>query len=74
MASCAAPGQKRRIFTDAGRACPIDYRIPSDAFSGDATLDCDVLYVVGGLYGNPFALDALEALVARDKQRLKTLG
>ncbi len=64
MASCAAPGQKRRIFKDAGRACPADYRITPDAFAGAPQRDCDVLYVVGGLYGNPFALAAVDDLVA----------
>ena len=53
------PGQVRRVFKDAGRVCPVDYRIPADAFAGEPADACDVLYVVGGLYGNPFALDAL---------------
>ena len=64
MSSCAVPGQKRRLFKDAGRACPVDYRIPSDAFAGAPQRVCDVLYVVGGLYGNPFALDAVKRMVA----------
>lgn len=66
MSSCAPIGQKRRLFKDAGRACPVDYRIPSDAFSKDAEIECDVLYVVGGLYGNPFAAEAVDALVAAE--------
>ena len=67
MPSCHAPAPKRRIFTDAGRACPIDYRIAADAFADNAQRACDVLYVVGGLYGNPFALDAVDALVATEQ-------
>ncbi len=63
MSSCAPIGQKRRLFKDAGRACPVDYRIASDAFSGRPEIECDVLYVVGGLYGNPFAASAVDALV-----------
>lgn len=63
MSSCAPIGQKRRLFKDAGRACPVDYKIAPDAFAGDPDITCDVLYVAGGLYGNPFALDALDALV-----------
>lgn len=66
MSSCAPAGQKRRLFKDAGRACPVDYRIPADAFAGEPELSCDVLYVVGGLYGNPFAAEAVEALVASE--------
>ena len=45
-----------------GRSCPLHYRhAPSDlARAADAR--CDVLYVVGGLYGNTVALDAILAL------------
>lgn len=67
MSSCAPIGQKRRLFKDAGRACPIDYKIPPDAFSKEAEITCDVLYVVGGLYGNPFAAKAIDDLVATDR-------
>ncbi|WP_165055290.1 MULTISPECIES: arsenosugar biosynthesis radical SAM (seleno)protein ArsS [unclassified Adlercreutzia] len=68
MSSCAAHGVKRRLFKDAGRACPVDYRIASDAFAGVPQVRCEVLYVVGGLYGNPFALDAIDALVEAEGQ------
>lgn len=67
MSSCAPIGQKRRLFKDAGRACPVDYRIAQDAFSQDAQVTCDVLYVVGGLYGNPFAAEAIDALVQAEQ-------
>ena len=74
MSSCASSGQKRRLFKDAGRACPVDYRIAPDAFMGEATVTADVLYVVGGLYGNPFALDAVDALVAsEDSENVKVV-
>lgn len=66
MATCAAPHQRRRLFKDAGRACPVDYRIDPQAFAGEADARCSVLYVVGGLYGNPFAFDALDDLVASE--------
>lgn len=46
-----------------GRACPQDYRLPPQLFSADPLLCCKTLYVVGGLYGNPFALTALDRLV-----------
>lgn len=42
-----------------GRSCPSHYRYPPRVFRGAATLAVDSLYVVGGLYGNPFALDAV---------------
>lgn len=69
MSSCAPIGQKRRLFKDAGRACPIDYRIPEDAFKGVPDVECDVLYVVGGLYGNPFAAEVVDALVETERER-----
>lgn len=66
MSSCMPHAAKRRLFKDAGRACPVDYRLPPDAFAGEPERRCDVLYVVGGLYGNPFALEAVKALVAAE--------
>lgn len=71
MSSCAAHGIKRRLFKDAGRACPIDYRIAPDAFAGEPSCVCDVLYVVGGLYGNPFALDAIDKMVEEERRALR---
>lgn len=60
-------GIKRRNFKDAGRVCPVDYRIAPDAFRREPLLSCDTLYIVGGLYGNPFALDSLDSLVAAEE-------
>ncbi|MGB4074068.1 hypothetical protein [Pseudomonas sp.] len=55
----------------AGRDCPLDYRLARDAFSGEPLFDCDVLYVVGGLYGNRQALAAVQRrLVAEPKARV----
>lgn len=42
-----------------GRTCPIGYRYGVRALSGPAALEVDTLWVAGGLYGNPFALEAL---------------
>jgi hypothetical protein len=50
----------------AGRMCPLDYRYAPSVFDRDAELAADVLYVVGGLYGNLAALDALDALLAAE--------
>ncbi|SFQ01727.1 hypothetical protein [Pseudomonas borbori] len=52
----------------AGRDCPLDYRLPSDAFAGAPLFDCQVLYVVGGLYGNRQALAALQQRLAAEPQ------
>jgi len=49
-----------------GRACPIGYRYGPESLRRCAEIDADTLYIAGGLYGNPFALDALLGMVARD--------
>lgn len=47
-----------------GRACPLAYRYGPAALQAIPSIECDTLYVAGGLYGNAFALDALLALGA----------
>ncbi len=49
-----------------GRACPVSYRYGASALGGAPTIEAETLYVAGGLYGNPFALDALLGLAARE--------
>jgi predicted phosphodiesterase len=49
-----------------GRACPVDYRYGAHALAAAATIEAETLYVAGGLYGNPFALDALLELAAAE--------
>lgn len=63
MAVANAHAEKRRNFKDAGRVCPLDYRLEPELFAASPQVSCETLYVVGGLYGNPYALDALDALV-----------
>ena len=53
----------------AGRSCPIDYHYDPRVFDRPAEFATDVLYVVGGLYGNCEALNAIELLAARDTVR-----
>lgn len=50
-----------------GRSCPLHYRYAPASFARAAAFDCEVLYVVGGLYGNPFALDAVLRLFERER-------
>jgi hypothetical protein len=50
----------------AGRDCPLDYRLARDAFGGEPLFDCQVLYVVGGLYGNRQALAAVQRRLAAE--------
>lgn len=49
-----------------GRSCPISYRYSPAVFRRPAQWRCDTLFVVGGLYGNPYALQALLDRVARE--------
>ena len=42
-----------------GRSCPLSYRYPPPRISARLSLSVETLWVVGGLYGNRFALDAL---------------
>lgn len=42
-----------------GRACPLSYRHGARSLAGAPALEVDTLWVVGGLYGNPDALDRL---------------
>jgi len=55
-----------------GRACPLHYRYRPEAFASAAPpdlQDLEVLYLVGGLYGNPLALDAVLARFAQETGR-----
>src|SRR3954469_5636545 len=51
-----------------GRACPADYRYSPAAFDRPPELAAELLYVVGGLYGNVAALDAVARLADREPQ------
>jgi len=50
-----------------GRSCPLHYRYPPQAFARDADLRAETLYVIGGLYGNLPALEAILELAATEK-------
>ncbi len=45
--------------TGPGRSCPMAYRCDPAMLAGPASIVANTLYVVGGVYGNPFALGAL---------------
>lgn len=49
-----------------GRVCPLSYRYSPRVFDREPQLVAQILYVVGGLYGNVEALDAVEYLAARE--------
>lgn len=50
----------------AGRTCPLRYRYGAEAIARLPATEAETLYVVGGLYGNLPALDAIEAMVAQE--------
>ena len=55
-----------------GRTCPLHYRYRPEDFAIDASehlQSLDVLYVVGGLYGNPLALDRVLEMFDRERGR-----
>ena len=45
-----------------GRTCPLSYRYGAASLRRAPDFSAQTIYVIGGLYGNPFALDALLAL------------
>ena len=53
--------------TVAGRSCPLHYRYAPGAFATAPVSTCEVLYVVGGLYGNQPALDQVLALYEQER-------
>jgi hypothetical protein len=50
----------------AGRICPRDYTYSPIVFARAADFSAETLYVVGGLYGNLAALEAIEELAAAE--------
>ena len=50
-----------------GRSCPLHYRYEPRAFATAPASVCEVLYVVGGLYGNQPALDQVLALYEQEQ-------
>lgn len=53
-----------------GRSCPLDYRYHPAALCENVTqVDEDVLYIIGGLYGNPFALDEIENMAHAEERQ-----
>lgn len=49
-----------------GRSCPSSYRYAPGALAGAPALRVQTLWVAGGLYGNPFALESLIASYERE--------
>jgi hypothetical protein len=49
-----------------GRSCPLAYRHGAEALARLPAVEAETLYVVGGLYGNLPALEAVEAMAAAE--------
>ena len=56
----------RRGASAPGRTCPVAYRYPPTVFRRAPDVVAAAIYVVGGLYGNVEALQAVEALAAAE--------
>jgi hypothetical protein len=72
IAQTAHAAQAAQAAQAPGRACPLHYRYRPEVFAAQApaTLSgLDVLYVVGGLYGNTSALDRVLELFERESGR-----
>lgn len=50
-----------------GRTCPLSYRYAPESLRRAPELAADTLWIAGGLYGNPFALESLLALYGRER-------
>ena len=54
------------VLAQPGRNCPLHYRYAPAAFARTPELHATTLYVIGGLYGNVPALEAVLALAAHE--------
>lgn len=50
-----------------GRTCPLSYRYAPESLRRTPELAADTVWIAGGLYGNPFALESLLALYGRER-------
>jgi len=50
-----------------GRACPISYRYAPSTLARSADVEADTLYVAGGVYGNPYAIERILELVHAER-------
>ena len=56
----------QNIADQPGRSCPLQYRYTPAVFNRPAEIHAETIYVIGGLYGNPFALEAIFAIAQRE--------
>ena len=53
-----------------GRNCSLDYMLNKDWTKNTLRIDKDVLYVVGGLYGNNFALELINSKAEKENAQI----
>eukprot|EP00638_Chattonella_subsalsa_P013378 CAMPEP_0117803762 /NCGR_PEP_ID=MMETSP0948-20121206/16647_1 /TAXON_ID=44440 /ORGANISM="Chattonella subsalsa, Strain CCMP2191" /LENGTH=365 /DNA_ID=CAMNT_0005637071 /DNA_START=6 /DNA_END=1100 /DNA_ORIENTATION=- len=68
---CSWLKRRRYSSVSSGRSCPLSYRYtPSSLQTNHLTLNSEIIYVIGGLYGNPIALEhILENIAAREERK-----
>lgn len=54
--------------TQPGRSCPLHYRYAPESLRRTPEFAAEILYVIGGLYGNRFALETILDMAASEKQ------
>jgi hypothetical protein len=59
--------------SEAGRVCALDYRYAPSVFAREAEFRADTVYIIGGLYGNRPALDAIEMLAAAEPGKVSLI-
>jgi hypothetical protein len=62
---------RRTRIPSAGRACPPAYGYSPAVFARAPELHADVVYVIGGLYGNPAALHEIERMASCEDVAVK---
>lgn len=62
------PSKEAALRQPAPGVCPSDYYYGPESLNGPPALESETLYVVGGLYGNPEALDTLLAMKTREEK------
>ena len=60
--------QERPAVSVAGRTCPLRYRYGAASIAAAPERQAEILYVVGGLYGNLPALDAVERMAGAERR------
>jgi predicted phosphodiesterase len=54
-----------------GRSCPLSYRYSPSVFRRAPELRSGAIYIVGGLYGNPFALERISDMAHAEQDRIE---